>query len=86
MHVLHGCRITIHTIILTQQVLEDMSKRIDANTAAHVELKASVSDLSELIVGQASNTNSRFTSVDQALRDVDRGVQVRHPRSFMMSL
>jgi len=59
-----------------------MSKRIDANTAAHVELKASVSDLSELIVGQASNTNSRFTSVDQALKDVDRGVQVRHPRSF----
>ncbi len=56
-------------------VLEDMSRRIEANTAQHAELKASLADLSDLLEGQAQNVNARFTSLDLALRDVDRGVQ-----------
>ena len=55
-----------------------MTKRIEANTATHAELKASLSDVSDLMEGQASNANSRFTSIDNALREVDRGVQVGH--------
>ena len=52
-----------------------MSRRIEANTATQGELRASLADLSDLLDGQAANANSRFTSVDVALRDVDRGVQ-----------
>lgn len=56
-------------------VLEDMSRRIELSTKVQEELRFEIQEVKELLGNQASNYHSRFTGIDLAIKDVDRGVQ-----------
>jgi len=56
-------------------VLEDMGRRIDATGHAANTLKETVEQLREDYESQAGNMHSRFTAVDLAVKEVERGVQ-----------
>lgn len=60
-------------------VLEDMNKRIEGQTSSQLQLysdlRAPLKELEEVCVRQAENNNNRFTSLDVAVREVERGVQ-----------
>jgi hypothetical protein len=56
-------------------VLEDMGRRIDATGHAASTLKESVDQLREDYESQSGNMHARFTAVDLAVKEVERGVQ-----------
>lgn len=56
-------------------VLEDMGRRIDATGNAANGLKETVEQLREDYDSQAGNMHARFTSLDIAVKEVERGVQ-----------
>ena len=56
-------------------VLEDMGRRIDATGHAANTLKESIDQLREDYESQAGNMHARFTAVDLAVKEVERGVQ-----------
>lgn len=60
-------------------VLEDMNKRIEAQEKAQEQIHAELQELlkahGEALARQDQNNNTRFTSLDIAVREVERGVQ-----------
>eukprot|EP00798_Chlamydomonas_sp_ICE-L_P024544 gene24544-10152_t len=56
-------------------VLEDMGKKIEANSASVTEVRESLDLLRDVVDAQSENYHCRFTSVDMSIREVDRGVQ-----------
>lgn len=61
-------------------VLEDLGRRVDTNKDAVGEVKEALGEIVELLDSQAQNTHARFTSIDVAVKDVDRGVQALRDR------
>lgn len=56
-------------------VLEDLGKRVDSNSQAVTEVKATLAEVMETLDSQAQNFHSRFHTLDMAVKEVDRGVQ-----------
>lgn len=56
-------------------VLEDMGKRIDNTGSACEQLKQQFEQLRDVYDSQSENIHTRFSQVDLAIRDVERGVQ-----------
>lgn len=65
-------------------VLEDMGRRIDATGHAANSLKESVEQLREDYESQAGNMHARFTAVDLAVKEVERGVQSLRDKQELM--
>lgn len=69
-------------------VLEDMSRRIEANGAAakasSEALASQLAVLAEASESAASNSHTRFSSVDIALKDIERGVQALRDRQELV--
>lgn len=65
-------------------VLEDMGRRIDATGNAANSLKETVDQLREDYESQAGNMHSRFTAVDLAVKEVERGVQSLRDKQELM--
>jgi hypothetical protein len=65
-------------------VLEDMGRRIDATGNAANSLKETVEQLREDYESQAGNMHSRFTAVDLAVKEVERGVQSLRDKQELM--
>lgn len=56
-------------------VLEDLSRRVDASGDSYASLKDSLAEVSEQMAQHTSNSHARFTSLDLAVKEVERGVQ-----------
>jgi hypothetical protein len=56
-------------------VLEDMGRRIEGTGQAAAALKESVDALREEFESHAGNSHARFTAIDLAVKEVERGVQ-----------
>mmetsp|Transcript_21412 Transcript_21412/g.59329 ORF Transcript_21412/g.59329 Transcript_21412/m.59329 type:complete len:275 (-) Transcript_21412:105-929(-) len=69
-------------------VLEDLGKRVDQQGArldSHSnEMKGALGEVLEQLESQAQNVHSRFTTVDMALKEVDRGVQALRDKQELM--
>lgn len=56
-------------------VLEDLSRRVESSVQAYGDLKNCFDDVQDVLNSQAENFHARFTNLDVALKEVDRGVQ-----------
>lgn len=65
-------------------VLEDMGRRVEATGAACGALRESVEQLHEAHESASSNAHARFTAVDMAIRDVERGVQAMRDKQELL--
>lgn len=56
-------------------VLEDLSRRVDAQGEATGKLQSEIALISDRLESQSENAHARFTNIDLAIREVERGVQ-----------
>ncbi|GIL92550.1 hypothetical protein Vretimale_18963 [Volvox reticuliferus] len=61
-------------------VLEDMTRRISSQEATVLELRAAIGDLHDAVESQPADLHVRFTNLDMAIKEVERGVQALRDR------
>ncbi|GIL62521.1 hypothetical protein Vafri_16731 [Volvox africanus] len=61
-------------------VLEDMTRRISSQEATVLELRAAIVDLHDDVESQPADLHVRFTNLDMAIKEVERGVQALRDR------
>lgn len=65
-------------------VLEDLTRRVASQEATLVELGATVNGLRDTIATQPADLHVRFTNLDMAVKDVERGVQALRDRQELV--